>query len=196
MVTLKRPKFLFLATAVCVFLVIFIGVNFLLKAMLPTKDVSNWASNTVRLLSVENFEPGQIEIFILDNVPVVVWRRDYAQQIKALEQLGVVIGTNPNMLDEIKANGEIEIQRGRVLRLEWFVVSAINTHAYACIVLQNAGDFDGFFDPCRGDHFDLWGKVKKGGPSQANLKALPWIISEDGTTVYVDIAGAPVVKQR
>ncbi len=190
---MKRTSPLYYATGICVVFAVIFGVNFLFAAMQPTRDVTRQPESSVRSLPIENFEQGDVKVFKLGKVPVVVWRRNYAQRIEALEQLGTHVNENSDLLDEIISNGSIEIEPGGVLRLEWFVVSPINIGGYGCIVLQNAGDFGGFFDPCQGVHFDLWGQVKK-GPTVANLQAIPWTLSDDGRTIYVNIAGAPKLE--
>ena len=141
-------------------------------------------------LNVEGFEPGQAVTFKIKEIPVVVWRRDFGQKVHALELLGIDIGGDANLLEEIRNNEEIKIEPNRILGIEWFVVSPINTGGYGCIVQPNAGDLGGFYDPCQDVHFDIWGRVER-GPTDADLQVLPWSISEDGTVIAVDIAGAP-----
>ena len=189
---MTRQSLLFYATGVCFAFTVLVAVSSLFDAMRPTKDLTSRSQSSVRSISVENFAQGEAKFFKFGKVPVVVWRRDYAQQIKALEHIGLHVGEDLKLLDEVKANGAIEIESGKVLRLEWFVVSPINVGGYGCIVLRNAGDFGGFFDSCQSVHFDLWGQAKA-GPTKANLKPIPWTLSDDGTTIYVDLTSAPKV---
>ncbi len=189
---MNRNNLLFYATGLCFVFVVIIGLSSLFEAMQPTRDIASRPKSTVRSIPVDSFERGEVKVLKFGNIPYVIWRRDFAQQVEALEQLGVQISENPDLLNQIKTSGEIEIEPGRVLRVEWFVVSPINVGGYGCIVLQNAGDFGGFFDPCQSVHFDLWGQVKS-GPTKENLKVLPWSKSDDGTTIYVDLANAPEV---
>ena len=37
-----------------------------------------------------------------------------------------------------------------------------------CIPMPNKGDFDGFFCPCHGSHYDAIGRIRK-GPAPKNL---------------------------
>lgn len=169
------------------------GVYFLFQSSMPSVDVTAKRQSTVYSMSIENFKPGQAVHFSLGNIPVVVWRRDHDQKIEALELLGANIGERPDLLAEIWDIGEIEIEPGHVLRFEWFVVSPINTGGYGCIVLPDAGEFGGFYDPCQDVHFDLWGQVQT-GPTQTDLQAIPWSISNDGTVITVDLKEAPELK--
>lgn len=190
---MKRPSLLFFATGVVFVFTVVIGISSLFGAMQPTKDVTSRSLPTVRSITVVDFAQGEAKVIKFGKVPVVLWRRDEAQQIKALEQLGVHVGDDPELRDQVKANSAIEIEPGKILRLEWFAVSPINIGGYGCIVLSNAGEFGGFFDPCQSVHFDLWGQTKT-GPTKVNLKPIPWKLSNDGTTIYVDLADAPEIK--
>ncbi len=93
---------------------------------------------------------------------------------------------------EVLNNGALEQELGpeRFARLEWFIVSPISTAGLGCIVHTKAGDFDGFFDPCRGAHFDLWGRPRK-GPTNENLKVPPHKINEQGQFVVIDVLRLP-----
>lgn len=190
---MKRQNALYYATGGVIVLAVLIGVNFLFQAMQRTADVTYVPKSTVHALSVVDLEPGRAGSFKLGHVPVIVWRRDFDQQIDALEILGADIRENPKLLEEVKTSGEIEIEPGRVMPLEWFVVGSINRGGYGCIVLPRAGDFGGFLDPCQDVHFDLWGQVKS-GPTETDLQLLPWSMSDDGEAIYIDIADAPAME--
>ncbi|WP_170409337.1 hypothetical protein [Ruegeria atlantica] len=187
---MKKSNFLYYAAGGWLFLAVMAGVYFLFQATLPSADVARVSRPTVYTLDVENFEPGQSATFRLDQVPVVIWRRDFKQKVQALELLGVEINGNANFLEEVRVNEEIEIEPDRVLRFEWFVVSPINTGGHGCIALPDAGDLGGFYDPCQDVHFDLWGRVRK-GPTNMDLQVLPWSISDDSSAIIVDVSNAP-----
>lgn len=187
---MKKNIFLYYATVGWLVLAVMAGVYFLFQAMLPSADVASVSRPTVYTLGVESLEPGQSTTFRIDEVPVVVWRRDFEQKVQALEILGVDFNGNASLLEEVRANQEIEIEPDRVLRFEWFVVSPINIGGYGCIVLPDAGDLGGFYDPCQDVHFDLWGRVGK-GPTEVDLQVLPWSISDDDSAIFVDVSNAP-----
>ncbi|RYE05926.1 MAG: ubiquinol-cytochrome c reductase iron-sulfur subunit [Rickettsiaceae bacterium] len=52
----------------------------------------------------------------------------------------------------------------------WLVTIGICTHL-GCVPIANQGDYDGWFCPCHGSHYDSSGRVRK-GPAPLNL-AIP-----------------------
>ncbi len=188
--TMKQRNLLYFATGGCLVFTIVAGLYFLFRTTLPSADITSLPKSTVYALSVESIEPGQTLAFRLDDAPVVIWRRNFAQKVQALELLGADFNGNADLLEEIRATAEIEIEPGRVLHFEWFVVSPINTGGYGCIVLSEAGDLGGFYDPCQDVHFDLWGRVRTGA-TKVDLQVLPWSISDDGNVITVDVGDAP-----
>ncbi|MHA3916788.1 ubiquinol-cytochrome c reductase iron-sulfur subunit [Halovulum sp. GXIMD14793] len=50
---------------------------------------------------------------------------------------------------------------------EWLVMIGVCTHL-GCVPLGEAGDFDGWFCPCHGSHYDTSGRIRK-GPAPENL---------------------------
>jgi ubiquinol-cytochrome c reductase iron-sulfur subunit len=60
----------------------------------------------------------------------------------------------------------------RVLNPEWIVVIAICPHL-GCVPVSNAGEFNGWFCPCHGSHYDISGRIRK-GPAPLNLEVPPY----------------------
>ena len=56
----------------------------------------------------------------------------------------------------------------RVKKAEWLVMVGVCTHL-GCVPLGNKGDFNGWFCPCHGSHYDTSGRVRK-GPAPTNLE--------------------------
>jgi ubiquinol-cytochrome c reductase iron-sulfur subunit len=187
---MKPANFLYAATGGVLLLTVAAGVYFLFQTMSPSADIPSGPRNTVYTLSVEGFEPGQVSTYRLDGVLVVVWRRDFEQKVQSLELLGVEIDGNADLLEMVRTSDQIEIEPDLVLHFEWFVESPINTGGYGCIVLSDAGDLGGFYDPCQDVHFDLWGRVRSGS-TEADLQILPWNISDDASVITVDVGNAP-----
>jgi ubiquinol-cytochrome c reductase iron-sulfur subunit len=72
----------------------------------------------------------------------------------------------------------------RVRKPEWLVVVGVCTHL-GCIPLgqgvgQPRGDWDGWFCPCHGSHYDTSGRVRK-GPAPVNLTVPPYAFIDDST---------------
>lgn len=65
----------------------------------------------------------------------------------------------------------------RVQQAEWLVLLGICTHL-GCVPLANAGDFNGYFCPCHGSHYDASGRIRK-GPAPLNLEIPPYEFKDD-----------------
>jgi len=70
-----------------------------------------------------------------------------------------------------------EADESRVKEPEWLVLLGICTHL-GCVPLANAGDFNGYFCPCHGSHYDASGRVRK-GPAPLNLEIPPYEFKDD-----------------
>jgi len=55
---------------------------------------------------------------------------------------------------------------------EWLVLVGVCTHL-GCIPLGEQGDYDGWFCPCHGSHYDTSGRIRK-GPAPKNLAVPPY----------------------
>ncbi len=69
-----------------------------------------------------------------------------------------------------------------VVRPEWLVLVGVCTHL-GCIPLgtsagENKGDYDGWFCPCHGSHYDTAGRIRK-GPAPQNLDVPPYQFVSD-----------------
>jgi ubiquinol-cytochrome c reductase iron-sulfur subunit len=65
-----------------------------------------------------------------------------------------------------------ETDAERVIKPEWLVVVGVCTHL-GCVPLGNKpgepkGDYDGWFCPCHGSHYDTAGRIRR-GPAPLNL---------------------------
>ena len=65
----------------------------------------------------------------------------------------------------------------RVQKDEWLVMVGICTHL-GCVPLGQAGDFNGWFCPCHGSHYDTSGRIRK-GPAPKNLEIPPYQFVSD-----------------
>jgi ubiquinol-cytochrome c reductase iron-sulfur subunit len=70
----------------------------------------------------------------------------------------------------------------RVKQPEWLVVLGICTHL-GCVPIGEAGDYDGWYCPCHGSHYDISGRIRK-GPAPLNLEVPPYEIV-DGQRLIV-----------
>ena len=65
----------------------------------------------------------------------------------------------------------------RVQRPEWLVMMGICTHL-GCVPLGEKGEYDGWFCPCHGSHYDTSGRIRK-GPAPLNLEVPEYAFIED-----------------
>lgn len=70
----------------------------------------------------------------------------------------------------------------RAVNPEWLVLVGVCTHL-GCVPLANAGDYNGWFCPCHGSHYDISGRIRK-GPAPYNLE-VPQYKFLDDTTLLV-----------
>lgn len=83
----------------------------------------------------------------------------------------------PEEVDEVRAVPmshlrDQETDEDRVLKDEWIIVLAICPHL-GCVPVSNAGEFNGWFCPCHGSHYDISGRIRK-GPAPLNLEVPPY----------------------
>ena len=61
-----------------------------------------------------------------------------------------------------------EKDEDRVKKPEWLVMLGVCTHL-GCVPLTDKGDYDGWFCPCHGSHYDTSGRIRK-GPAPTNME--------------------------
>ena len=70
-----------------------------------------------------------------------------------------------------------EPDSARTIKPQWLIVLGICTHL-GCVPISGAGDFNGWFCPCHGSHYDVSGRIRK-GPAPLNLEVPPYKFIED-----------------
>ena len=61
-----------------------------------------------------------------------------------------------------------EKDEDRVVNPEWLIVVGVCTHL-GCVPLGDKGEYNGWFCPCHGSHYDTSGRIRK-GPAPTNLE--------------------------
>lgn len=160
----NRRDFLYYATAGTGAVAVGAAVWPLVNQMNPSADVR--AMSSIRV-DISGVEPGtQLTVKWLGK-PVFIRRRteDDIEKGRAVElsDLPDPIAQNENMgeapaLDQNRTLDEAG---------EWLVMMGVCTHL-GCVPLGDAGDFDGWFCPCHGSHYDTAGRIRK-GPAPTNL---------------------------
>lgn len=148
----NRRDFLYLATGAFAAVGVANVVWPLVHQMNPDASVKALASIEVDLSSVET---GQSITVTWRGKPVFIRRRTEAE---ITEARGVAVMDLPD------PQGDSE----RVQKDEWLVMVGICTHL-GCVPLGQSGDFNGWFCPCHGSHYDTSGRIRK-GPAPKNLE--------------------------
>ena len=65
----------------------------------------------------------------------------------------------------------------RVQKPETLVCIGVCTHL-GCVPINGAGDYNGWFCPCHGSHYDTSGRIRK-GPAPLNLEIPPYSFVDD-----------------
>lgn len=161
----------------------------LVNQMNPSADVL--ALSSIRV-DVSGVEPGtQLTVKWLGK-PVFIRHRTGEEISKANEQNEAFLAgeavidplaRNANLsdgaADASDANRTMPSPEGEAPQA-WVVQMGVCTHL-GCVPLGDAGEYDGWFCPCHGSHYDLAGRIRK-GPAPENLPIPPaqWV---DGSTI-------------
>ena len=135
-------------------------------SMNPSKDVLALASTEVDIGSIEQ---GQSVTVKWRGKPVFIRHRT-ADEIASAEQ------------DNGAALIDPEEDSARAERPEWLVVVGVCTHL-GCVPLGQSdgserGEYNGWFCPCHGSHYDTSGRIRK-GPAPKNLPVPPYSFVSD-----------------
>ena len=148
----KRRDFLFTATYT-------IGAVGLGAAIWPLVHQMN-PDASVKALSTTEVDISNVS---LGKTITVLWR---GKPIFIRKRTQKEINEAQNIkLEDLK---DPQKDQDRVKKAEWLVMVGVCTHL-GCVPLGNKGDFDGWFCPCHGSHYDTSGRVRK-GPAPTNLE--------------------------
>ena len=150
----------------------------LVDQMNPSADVQALASI---LVDVGDVEVGtQLTVKFLGK-PVFIRRRTEAEIAESRAvQLSQLIDTGA---ENANKPGETALDENRTLDEagEWLVMIGVCTHLGCVPIGDGAGDYDGWFCPCHGSHYDASGRIRK-GPAPTNLP-IPVAEFVDDTTI-------------
>lgn len=141
-------------------------------------DTMNPAADTLALASTEvdlsPIEEGQAITVIWRGKPVFIRHRT-KQEIEAAKA------------DDASDLRDPQADADRVQKPEWLILVGICTHL-GCVPLgqktgEIKGEYDGWFCPCHGSHYDTSGRIRK-GPAPSNLEVPEYVFLND-TTVKI-----------
>ena len=161
----ERRDFLYVATAATGAVLTGSAVWPLVNQMNPDASVLALASIEVDVSAVE---PGQQLTVQWRGKPVFIRRRTEAEIAEA-RAVSVDVLPDGDARNANLSGGTPASDENRVLGSdEWLVVMGVCTHL-GCVPLgDGAGDFNGWYCPCHGSHYDSSGRIRK-GPAPENL---------------------------
>ena len=162
----KRRDFLFTATTAVGAVGAAAVVWPMIDQMNPDASVKALASTEV---DVSSLTPGNTLTVLWRGKPVFIRRRTQEEINKALDV----------NLSELK---DPEDDAKRTKKPEWLVMIGVCTHL-GCVPLGNKGDYNGWFCPCHGSHYDTSGRIRK-GPAPTNLE-IPKYEFVDNNTIKI-----------
>jgi ubiquinol-cytochrome c reductase iron-sulfur subunit len=172
----NRRDFLYVATAATGAVTVGAAVWPLINQMNPSADVQALSSIEVDISGVE--VGTQLTVKYLGK-PVFIRRRT-ADEITAARNLDLTELRDDNSRNANAPGDASDANRAMDETGEWLVMIGVCTHL-GCVPLGEAGDFDGWFCPCHGSHYDTAGRIRKGpAPRNLDIPLTSWI---DETTI-------------
>jgi len=163
---IKRRDFLFTAS----YAVGVVGVGAvawpLIDQMNPDASVKALASTEV---DISLIEPGKSMTVLWKGKPVFIKRRTQEEIAEA----------RAVKLEDLK---DPQKDEDRAKNPEWLVMVGICTHL-GCVPLSDKGDYNGWFCPCHGSHYDTSGRIRK-GPAPVNME-IPKYEFVDNKTIKI-----------
>ena len=124
----------------------------LIDQMNPDASVKALATTEV---DISFINPGKTITVLWRGKPVFIRRRTQ-EEISEAQNV---------KMEELK---DPQKDQDRVKKSEWLVMLGVCTHL-GCVPLGNKGEFNGWFCPCHGSHYDTSGRIRK-GPAPTNLE--------------------------
>ena len=161
----SRRNFIYVATAAAGAVTTASAIWPLIDQMNPSADVQALSSIEV---DVADVEPGsQITVKWLGK-PVFIRRRTQ-EEIDEARSVDISTLPDPLSFNENKPDTDAsDINRTLDESGEWLVMVGVCTHL-GCVPLAEAGDYNGWFCPCHGSHYDTSGRIRK-GPAPTNME--------------------------
>jgi ubiquinol-cytochrome c reductase iron-sulfur subunit len=124
-----------------------------IDSMNPSAEVLSLGSIEVDLSPIKE---GQSITVLWRGKPVFVRHRT-AKEIEEANDVNISDLRDPQKDDQ-------RVKKGHE---QWLIMIGVCTHL-GCVPLGQKGDYDGWFCPCHGSHYDTSGRVRK-GPAPLNL---------------------------
>ena len=166
----ERRDFLYIGTGAFAAVGTAMAVWPFIDQMNPDASVKALASVEVDLAPIEE---GQSVTISWRGNPVFVRHRTAAEIEEAksvpIDDLPDQDARNANLPDGTPATDVNRVIEGKE---KFLVMLGVCTHL-GCVPVGEAGEFDGWFCPCHGSHYDTSGRIRK-GPAPENLPVPPY----------------------
>ncbi len=159
----NRRDFLFTATYTVGAVGIGATIWPFIDQMNPDSSVKALATTEV---DISQIQPGKSITVLWRGKPVFIKRRT-PTEISEAQSVS---------LDDLK---HPEKDKDRVKKAEWLVMMGICSHL-GCVPLSDKGDYNGWFCPCHGSHYDTSGRIRK-GPAPTNMEIPVYAFIDDNT---------------
>ena len=149
----------------------------LVNQMNPSADVLALASIEV---DVSAIQPGQAIKTIFRKQPLFI-RHLTPAEMQAANAVSLGELRDPQSLQDRTAEG----------KPQWLVTMGVCTHL-GCVPLgaaegENKGQYQGYFCPCHGSHYDTAGRIRK-GPAPKNLEVPEYKFASDTVITVGEVA--------
>ena len=131
--------------------------------MNPDSSVKALATTEV---DISQIEPGKSITVLWRGKPVFIKRRTDSEISEAQSV----------SLDDLK---HPEKDEDRVKKAEWLVMMGICSHL-GCVPLSDKGEYNGWFCPCHGSHYDTSGRIRK-CPAPTNMEIPKYAFVDENT---------------
>lgn len=136
----------------------------------PFIDSLNPSADVLALASIEvdisNVSPGQTMVVKWRGKPIFIKNRT-EEEIKEAREVDLKKLPDP----------ELDEERVKEGKDQWLITVGICTHL-GCVPIDGRGDYDGWFCPCHGSHYDTSGRIRR-GPAPTNLAIPPYEFVSD-----------------
>jgi len=138
--------------------------------VIVVKFVSSMSATAdVLALASAEFDLSEIE---MGKTVTVKWRgKPVFIRHRTPEEIAAEAAVSMTHLRDQEADDE------RTHKSQWLIVLGICTHL-GCVPISGAGDFNGWFCPCHGSHYDISGRIRK-GPAPLNLEVPPYKFTDE-----------------
>ena len=144
------------------------SLTFSISCFLQFVSSMSPAADVLALASAE-FETGNISE---GTTLTVKWRgKPVFIRHRTDEEIATEAAVNIGDLKDPQTDAE------RAVDPKWLVVLGVCTHL-GCVPISGAGEYNGWFCPCHGSHYDASGRIRR-GPAPLNLEIPPYSFTGD-----------------